>query len=317
MESAGISHILVYISGYNKFPLAKVQKKDPAQVKEQLVHRKSGQQKAVLTFEEYLEKIARPQLEAFIKMLNPEFVSKAGLTRDEIINKKRAYLFSREAYENYIKDFSNEDITRIIEELPQKSADSARKKVFGDWRLAGPLSPDSKSALEIIIGWLDGNKKIVKFLRAQDKLLQGKPVQVIPPERVGEFKLKLRTLLKRVLGIIQCAHYAPSVVQEQNDRLNQLVNTYLGSDFVPFTTGGASHIDFIVVRESVIPADSTEVKEIVYEIYSSAECEEKAKKLRATWIEKDYLTKPDPNEYIGNPDKQAYFNMYLDIQVSK
>ncbi|MFH1229939.1 MAG: hypothetical protein V1709_00440 [Planctomycetota bacterium] len=330
--SVVVFHILVYIPAYNKYPLNKVQKKDPVEVKEQLNNVTSGRRKAARTYEDYIENIAKPQLEAFIKSLNPEFVSRAGLTAEQLIKKMQEKLFSKEAYENYIKGISDEDITRIIEELPKKSADYARKKTFGGWRLEGPLpspnpSPSREgkgegvSAMKIILGWLaptpkdlvwglDGNLKIVSALRPQDELKQGNPIQVIPPERSGEFKRKLPTLLKQMLDIIQCAHYAPSVVAKQNDRLKQFVDSYVNSEFVV-------SIKWVVIPESVIPADSTEVKEIEYKIYEHFLGEEKAKHIRAQCIETAYRYPLNPADYLGNPNQKAYFDMFLDIQISK
>ncbi|MBI4711964.1 MAG: hypothetical protein HY762_01455 [Planctomycetes bacterium] len=148
-------------------------------MKEWLKNVKSGQQNAVSSYEEYLEKIAKPQLEAYRKTINPAFVSRAGLTADEIIRKRQEKLFSKEGWEKYIKGFSAKEITQIIDALPKKSADFARKKTFGDWRLEGGLTADGQSALEIIKGWLAGDKKVVKALRAQDKLVQGGPVYVL------------------------------------------------------------------------------------------------------------------------------------------
>lgn len=281
-------------------------------MKKDLAHSKSGQRKAAPTYEEYRENIAQPQLDGFIKMLNPEFVSRAGLTRDEIISNFRDKAFDRSAYENYIKKLSPRQITRIIESLPAKSADEVRRKVFKQWPLVGPLTKDGVSALKIILGWLGGDAKAAGLIRPKDKLLQGGPAPVLS----GNFKRKLWTLLTRALDIIQCGHYDPTVVSGQNDRLNQFVNSYLCPDFVPFTAGGASHIDFVVVPETVTPADSKEVLDIKYKINAFFLGQAKAKDTRASMIEKDYPGPLNPDEYIGNPDKKAYFDMFLDIRVS-
>jgi hypothetical protein len=331
MESVS-SHLLVYIPAYNKYPLDKARKMFEGYA-ERSERMRAARQKAIPTFEEYIEKIAKPRLEAFIKSLNPEFVSRAGLTAEQIIRKQREKLFSSTAYENYIKDIP---VEQILDKIPLNAAKYATKMTFGDWRLVGSLTTGGASAMKIVLGWLDGNlpeparmtirsggltsgqagKKITSAFRRQDKLIQGEPVLVTLPERIGEFKRELRTLLRRVLDIIQCAHYAPSVVAKQNDRLNQFMNDYRCPELEPFSTGGVSHIDFIVVRESVIPADSKEVKEIEYKIYSFFIGEAKAKHIRATSIEKEYHYPLNPDDYIGNPNQKAYFDMYLDIQVA-
>jgi len=291
-------HLLVYIPAYNKYPLDKARKK-VGRSPEQLDNVKSGQRKAVSTYEEYIKNIAQPQLDAFIKSFNPEFVSRSDLNAEQIIRKKRNYLFSKEAYENYIKKLSPQRIEQILENIPLNAAKYAAKMTFGDWRLEG--------ALKIILGWLGGNKKITSALRNQDKLIQGEPVLITLPERAGEFKIKLRALLKRMLDIIQHAHYDPKVITEENDRLNQFVDSY-SPEFVV-------SIKWVVIPDTGTPADSTEVKEIVYEIYSSFIGEEKAKDIRRTSIETVYHYPLNPAEYIGNPGKKAYFDMFLDIRI--
>jgi hypothetical protein len=341
MESEVIFHLLVYIPAWNEYPLEDIGRKYAEGYEEGVKNIKSGKRKAISSLEEFQEKIAKPQLEAYSKFLNPAFVSRSGLTAEQLINKMRAKLSSKTAYENYIKD---RPVEQIKGEIPRQTKNYVMKKVFGDWRQERPLRSDSgvptspiksggtgrlrrevnsasgtaddESALQIILACLVGNQKP---LRPQDELKSaiGEPVQVILPERAGEFNPKFTTLLRQVLDIIYCADHAASVSREQNDRLNQLVNDYCCPELGPFSTGGASHLDLVLIKESVTPADSTKVLDVKYRINKSFDGEEKARTHRAECIEKKYHCPLNPADYIGNPDKPAYFDMFLDIQVSR
>jgi hypothetical protein len=299
------SEIMVYIPGYNEYPLAKVLKW-MAGYEERLNRLRAAQQKAIPNFEEYLKNNAQPLIDGYIKSLNPEFVSRSGLNAKQLIRRMRSKVFSKEAYEKYCQGLS---VEKLMDKLPLKSATYAAKMTFGRWRLEGGLTADGPSALKIIIRWLGGDKKITSALRKQDKLLKGGPVQIIPTERAGEFKLKLRTLLKSGFNNILNAHYAPSAVSEENDRLGQLVDRYQCPEFMV-------SINWTVIPESVTPADSKEILDIKYKIYQFFRGEEQAKDLRRTSIEREYHYPLNPAEYIGHPDQPAYFDMYLDISVA-
>jgi len=152
-------------------------------------------------------------------------------------------------------------------------------------------------------------------------------------ERAGQLRKQLRTLLVKLTGIISDANFLDEEVKDAEGRINKLVRGFIKDEpagMSPDVHRGAGRFEvsvkFVLVPESVTPADSKEVMEIKYKINEFFLGGKIANHLRRTSIEKDYITRPDPDEYIGHPDqpagspalmrgKSAYFDMFLDIRV--
>jgi len=256
--------------------------------------------------EAFGKKMAKPILDTARRMLSDDFVSKKGLTKEQIITalqKKLNDPATAEKYRQGIKQMAQ----KVKDDLPQMKERRARGMTF---------SAKGEDAIKLVENWLTGNPKSKRLLSKHDEVLSGEPMLICQPAKQGKFKSKLHNQLMRSVKNISDLGYDPKFRKRENDKINRLVNNYLRKDIIPFSTGGTSHIDFVVIPESVTPADSREVKEIQYKIYSSFMGEVKAQKLRAESEEKDYPTPPDPDDYLGKPGKKAYFDMYLDISVA-
>lgn len=244
--------------------------------------------KAVPDNETYRKKIAQPLIVAVRKTLRDDFVNLKGLTKKQIISKMKAELKDPNAAKNFRKK-----VKRGYKNFNQgklKSAMVARHlgNSFGPHRF--------RDAIELALGWL---------------------TPFIQPAKQGGFRTKFHNQVERSGKLITDLAYGPDIRKQENDIIHRLINEHLRKGLVPFSTGGQSHCDFILIKDSIVFYDSTQIKEIRYETYKEFISEKHANILRPLWRVIDESIPPNPDEYIGHPEKPAYFDMNLDIQVSK
>lgn len=234
----------------------------------------------------------QPLINAVQKMLNDDFVNRKGLTKKAIIRIMKSKLYGKKSAKTYRKNLKKALKTFDQGELNSAMVGYHRGQCFGEYRF--------RDAIELVLNSLTS------------------PL-IIQPGKEAKFISKLHNQLISSGILISDSMYDPECIKLENDKINRLINEYLKKGIVPFQTGGDSHCDFVLIPESVTPANSKEVKEIKYKIYAHFLGENQANKLRATWIEIDESKPFNPNDYLGNhtdPLKQAYFDMNLDIQVT-
>ena len=244
--------------------------------------------KGVPDNETYRKTIAKPLIVAVRRMLGRGFVSRAGLTQELRLALMKAKFKSEDAAKNYI-----DSVKLAYEAFDQGELNSALiayhlGRSFGAYRF--------REAIEKALGWL---------------------TPFIQPAKQGRFRQKFSNQILHSGKLITDLAYHPERIKLENDKINSLINKYLKKGLVPFATGGASHCDFIPIPDSIRLFYSTEPKEIKYKTYKRFISEKQANNLRSLWPVIDESTRPDPNEYIGHPEKPAYFDMELDIQISK
>jgi len=317
-----ISHILIFIPKFNEIPFELV-KQWADRYYHQARHTSAQRKKAIHTVKNFKEKIAQPTIDIMKQFIDPDFVSRSGQNYDDIISKLEDKLLDNKTAHKYRDelDYAHRKIDgvpakKIKDSLVIGSVHYALKMTFGAWRFIGPIDGKGKGAVILACEWLSGNQSTIQSLRNNDKIVRGSPILITDPKRQGQLRRLLRNQLIHSGQNISKEHYSPQIIKKENDIVNQLVNGFAKDEFEPFSTGGDSHIDFVLEPQSVIPADSRQVKEIEYKIHSFLIGEEQAKNLREKWIEKDYHYHLNPQDYIGNPKKPAYFDMHLDIQVS-
>jgi len=277
--------------------------------------------KGVPDNEAFRKKIVKPLIVAVRKMLGNGFVSRQGLTQELILEIMKAKLTGEDAAKNY-----QDSVKLAYEAFDQGELNSAmvayhRGKSFGAYRF--------REAIEKSLGWLtqpfplnDTHSKnnISDKLSAtsiRNEAERAGLTLFIQPAKQGRFRLKFSNQVKHSGKLISNLAFDPQYFKPENDKINALINQYISKDIVPFITNGKSHCDFVLIPESVVPANSAKAKEKKYEIYKHFYGEEHANKLRAVWIVMDESIPPNPDDYIGNPNKLAYFDMELDVQVAR
>jgi len=122
---------------------------------------------------------------------------------------------------------------KIKQTMPIETAAYAEDKVFGNWRLVAPDGPDKISPLQ----------KVITLIRDE-----------IVPTRWGQFRREFVREIKIDFNAICESDYDPKMVDEVNERLNQLLAQYTRqSPLPPLIRGerkGGLKINFILKPET-------------------------------------------------------------------
>ena len=293
MESEIIVHQKAFIPWFKEFPFPETEAWGQA-LRDSIPKTIEGILKGVPDNETYRKTILKPLIVAIRKMLGRGFVSRTGLTQELSLALMKAKVKSEDATKNYI-----DSVKLAYEAFDQGELNSAKiayhlGECFGEYRF--------RDAIEKALGWLTPN---------------------IQPAKQGRFRQKFRNQILHSGKLITNLAYDPKYIKPENDKINGLINKDLKKGLVPFSTGGESHCDFVPIPDSIRLFYSTEPKEIKYKTYKQFISEKQANNIRACWPVLDESIPAratgslwDPNEYIGHPEKPAYFDMNLDVQVS-
>ncbi|MBI5778800.1 MAG: hypothetical protein HZA49_05035 [Planctomycetes bacterium] len=203
--------------------------------------------KAIKTKKDFDEKIGNPTKKTIASFIDPKFVSRTGHTYGNIMDDVRQSMKS--AGKEYLRGVKDGFETGRYEE----SVELSRKRYAQKWcEYLGPLKGYKAGNIlglaTMAIMALAGDNDLVNYLRARGVNVQGQPLVITTPERINEFK---NILTKRIVGwgseIIKLGCEAQDI-KRLSEKLNQLVNDYRRPEIAPFTSGGPSHIDFIIAQ---------------------------------------------------------------------
>jgi hypothetical protein len=292
MESKIIVHEKSFIPWFKEFPFEETEEWGQA-LRDSIPKTQEAILKDVPDTKSFLKNRGQPLINAVQKMLNDGFVSKKGLAKEAILAIMKSKLYGKNSAKTYRKN-----LKKALKNFDQGELNNAmvgyhRGQCFGEYRF--------RDAIELALNGLTT------------------PL-IIQPGKEATFISELNNQLISSGILISDSMYDPEYIKLENDKLNSLINKYLKKGLVPFSTGGLSRCDFVLIKDSVTPANSTKPKEIKYEIYKHFLGDTQANKLRATWTVMDESTPPNPQDYLGNHidlSKQAYFDMELDVQVSE
>jgi len=322
-----LTRVKVFIPGYNFYPLSLAVKWLKGYYN-RVVYTNEARKEAIPDLKTFRRKLAKPLLKVFPQFLNPQFVNKSGLDANDIIVKHTAGLKSPLAAKKYQKHAEMKYATKygipaeqIKAKLPLSAVYYTEKMSFGPWVLAGPLNPKpdhlaikpytGKSALSIIVGWFSGDVLIPEYLRSQDDLITGQPCLITRPSKLRKFQMELQTRLRRAVSHIQTANYAPEVVRQENDRTNQLVDSYRKPDIVSFQTDGPSHLHFIVHPQTAELRNGLKITTLRNQI-SQYFLGKDAKPIEPVFLPEGQKSA----DFIGKYGHSILVDMYLDLQVT-
>jgi len=217
------------------------------------VRKTSGhRRKAVGTIKAYQEKVARPLTQGLSSMFPPDFVSQKGLEKDEIIKlHQRSIQAAGRKYLNKLaqayKKVNGIPAKLIKDKLATAGEHYARKMAYAFWPLVGGPVPGAKGPVIKTQLWLVGDPVVLNYLTEQDEVLRGEPVLITTQAQRGIFKKRLNSrLIQAGVRILKTFPDYPFILQKENDRTNILIQQFARPEFAPFTTGGDSHLDFLV-----------------------------------------------------------------------
>ncbi|GAH67120.1 unnamed protein product, partial [marine sediment metagenome] len=96
----------------------------------------------------------------------------------------------------------------------------------------------------IVARWLTGILTVLKKIK-RPEIIEGGPVDITQPGQGGKFRNRLNSQILSSGRQIVEKNYLPGEIIYGNEHINRLVNDYARDEFVPFTPGGESHVDFI------------------------------------------------------------------------
>jgi len=228
-----------------------------------------GLKKAIKTRKDFEEKIAKPTEKTIASFINPEWSSKHGLTYKDIMNKTRDSLAG--AGKRYFQKRKDVFETGKYEE----KLEYGRKEYARKWcQYLGPLKGYKAGNIlglsTMAIMALVGERSLVDYLRVRNVRVEGEPLVITTPEKLGKFKKILVSRIVHWGSEIIGLGFEAQDIKRANQELNQLVNEYCREDIIPFTPAersgvqtnvgsgdssrnnrdsvATSHIDFIVVE---------------------------------------------------------------------
>jgi len=153
--------------------------------------------------------------------------------------------WAKKAYAHARRQVHWRKVKKIKETMPIETAAYAEDKVFGNWRLVAPDGPDKISPLQ----------KVITLIRDE-----------IVPTRWGQFRREFVREIKIDFNAICDADYDQKMVDEVNERLNQLLTKFIrttprppllrgnsGKEKSPLEKGdegGCVHLSFVLLPET-------------------------------------------------------------------
>ncbi|MEK7310313.1 MAG: hypothetical protein AAB038_05800 [Planctomycetota bacterium] len=323
MENEAICALRVFLPGVNEFPIEQARHWAESYYR---VIKSTGKSllKSIPDAATFRRKLGRPVIRLIDEYINPDFVTRSGRDKQAIMDKLIARFHDRKTARKYFNNVKRAYRTvkgipakRIKDSLSFSAAEYALKMTFGAWRFLGPIQGQGRGAFALAEAYLCGQLKASSLARPQDEITINQSVCLTTPARVNEFRMKLHNQLMHSAANIIDRRYADRVIRAENDAINRLINKFARKEFVPFSSGGSSHIDFVVHPDSIVPDDSLEIADIKYRIYESFLGQKMADHLKSRCQITHRVTKVRPEEYLGRSNKLFYADMHLDVQVMK
>ncbi|MEW6027437.1 MAG: hypothetical protein AB1599_09115 [Planctomycetota bacterium] len=186
-----------------------------------------GIKKAIKTRRDFRKKMALPTEKTIVSFTPPEFISRAGLTCAEIIQKAHKGLVRAE--KGYRQAMKKAFKAGCYEE----KVEFGLKRYSHQWcRFIGPLKGYKNGHIlglsTMVIMALTGSKGLVDYLKEQKVKVEDEPVNIVIPEKLQQFRRCLDGRLMHWGSEIITQDYDAQTINKANEKINQLVNEYIG-----------------------------------------------------------------------------------------
>jgi len=205
--------------------------------------------KTIGTEYDYKTKIAGPSASGYASVLDPAFVSRSDLTRDEIVQKQREKVM--DAYENYKASIAHmfETVNGEVNKRYREAVD-AKSEVYSIQMgkvlaFTGAMAELGAGVVGIAVFWMTGDPTVLRHLRGDDHVIAGGPVNVA----ISRPTLKAAFTQRLIQSgrILTQFDWDPTKMTSENDKNNLIIKGLQLPAYTPFLTGGASHCDWIVL----------------------------------------------------------------------
>jgi len=205
--------------------------------------------KTIGTEYDYKTKIAGPSASGYASFVNPVFVSRADLDRGQIVSKQTEKVM--DAYKNYETSIAHmfETVNGEVNKRFREAVD-AKNEVYSIQMgkvlaFTGALAELGAGVVGLASFWMTGDPTVVRHLRGDDKVIAGGPVNIA----ISRPTLKA-ALVQRLIQsgrILVQADWNPAVLTSENDKNNAIIKGLQLPAYTPFTTGGLSHCDWVII----------------------------------------------------------------------
>ena len=205
----------------------------------------------------FQSKLASPSNQEFAPFVNPGFVSRAGLSNSEIIDKHKDNL--KQAFDKYNDklDFVFETVEGVFAKRYKDRVDlttgSFSKGVAKRTLPFTGIKVEGRGPAAIAGLWLVDDPMAERLIRGGDNVLEGGPFLITYDDTKAALKAALTQRITQAGNAIIRSDYAAPVFTAQNDLTNKvvqgLVDPALGIE--AFATGGASRVDFIRINNDL------------------------------------------------------------------
>jgi hypothetical protein len=205
--------------------------------------------KSIGTEYDYKTKIAGPSASGYASVLNPSFVSRSDLTRDQLVRKQQEKIM--DAYPNYRTSIDHmfETVNGEVNKRFREAVD-AKNEVYSIQMgkvlaFTGAMAELGAGVVGIASFWMTGDPTVIRHLRGDDHIISGGPVNVT----ISRPTLK-SALVQRLIQsgrILVQTDWDAAVMASENDKNNAIIKGLQLPAYTPFITGGASHCDWIIV----------------------------------------------------------------------
>lgn len=200
--------------------------------------------------EEYLNRIADPSSNAWSKCFADDFISRAGLTKEEIVARQADNI--AKAYEKYVDglELAFKDNAKAFKERVAKGKKHYLKAVGRKLLPFTGTPKGGRGPVALACFWLTADNVTEGNLRSSYNILEGGPILVTTRAMASAFKSALNNRLIQAGSVIVGCNHDKKVIKRQNNITNSLVNGLVDQNLnlVEFTMGGKSHVDYIFVK---------------------------------------------------------------------
>jgi hypothetical protein len=197
--------------------------------------------------------LATASIKGWKDVINPAFFSRAGLKASEIRDSQQANISrSYEKYRDQL-EFLFETVDGIpakrFKELVDQAAEAYAKGAAARVLPFVGYRPSGLGLTAIASYWLTGDVTTQGFLRGGDTVLEGGPYRICPQAKKPGLKVMLNQRLVQAGAAIVKSGMDAAVIAYQNQLTNEQVQGFTDPalDLIPFTAGGDSKVDFIVI----------------------------------------------------------------------
>jgi len=191
-----------------------------------------------------IAKMIKPGMKATQPFFSPDYVTRRGLEMKDILTVSEAEIetWARRWLKKTHLAFQD-NAKEYIEKVKRKAEYYLKEMARLNLPFRG-YKDKVRGVGPVGARWLTGDQTVLSLIGSQE-IIMAPPVDITRSGQAPGFRGRFIRQILASGGQIIKGHYRPDQIAKGNDKINRLVTGYARDKFVPFTPGGASHVDFI------------------------------------------------------------------------